>query len=493
MNEKKYDLWVEEGVDLGIENPIALEEYVIKAHKTRKEEIASIRNAIAKILHTGKTLEEESDVEKYFDGEKFVAKKLANDITEKFIFKTMRDNEELYVYCDGVYIPEGEVVVREISEKILKERGSTNKINEVVGHVKRSTYVRREDFDNNPYMVNLLNGIFDLKKMKIISHTPKILMTSQLPITFDKRAECTKIENFIGEVVENDKIPLIQEFIGYCLWKEHHIHNSLMLVGKGANGKSTFLDMLSSFIGNRNIKHISLQDICTKRFSLAEMYGTHANIYDDLPDNVLSHTGIFKMLTGQSFLSAEKKFKDYFNFTSFAKMIFSTNQVPESRDMSMAFYRRIIIVKFPIEFLGKRADKKLIKKLTTKNELSGLFNWAIQGLKRLLRNEEFTNTPSVIEQETMYKRESSSIACFSMDELEKDNVNVLSKEEVFQRYVRYCELNDLKPKSNVFFGRDLPNYMSVETGKRTIDAERKMCWIGIKFKEEVQKGLEKFK
>jgi len=266
-----------------------------------------------------------------------------------------------------------------------------------------------------------------------------------------------------------------------------------MLVGKGANGKSTFLDMISAFLGNRNIKHISLQDICTKRFSLAEMYGAHANIYDDLPDNVLNHTGIFKMLTGQSYLSAEKKFKDYFNFTSFAKMIFSTNQVPESRDMSMAFYRRIIIVTFPNEFLGGKADKKLIKKLTTKKELSGLFNWAVDGLKRLLKNEEFTNAPSVIEQETDYKRKSSSIACFAMDELEKDDLSVLSKEEVFQRYVRYCEVNDLRPKSNVFFGRDLPNYASVETGKRTVDAERKMCWIGVKFREEVQKGLEKFK
>jgi len=267
-----------------------------------------------------------------------------------------------------------------------------------------------------------------------------------------------------------------------------------MLVGSGANGKSTFLDLLSTFIGNRNVKHVSLQDLCNKRFSLAEMYGAYANIYDDLPDNVLRHTGNFKMLTGQSPLTAEKKFKDPFNFESYAKQIYSTNQVPESRDESVAFYRRILTVDFPNIFAGKSADKKLLEKITTKKELSGLFNWAIQGLKRLLKNEEFTNAPTMIEQEIMYKRKSSSIECFAKDELLEDPDSIVSKHEVFQKYVGYCRKNEMTPKSSNFFGMDLPRHISVVHGRRTIDVEgRVTCWLGIKLREEVQKGLEKFK
>ena len=146
---------------------------------------------------------------------------------------------------------------------------------------------------------------------------------------------------------------MLQEIIGYCLYKGYPIQKAIMLVGSGSNGKSVFIQLLQHFLGVYHCASNSLQKLAVNRFSLSSLHGKLANLFADLSSSSLSDTSIFKMLTGGDLIQAEKKFKDEFSFTNYAKLIFSANAIPKSPDDSDAFFRRWIIIVFPFKFTGK--------------------------------------------------------------------------------------------------------------------------------------------
>jgi putative DNA primase/helicase len=419
----------------------------------------------------------------YFDRSSFIPKRLADYIKSRYIFITTTGNEEIFVYKDGVYIP-AESLIKGLCSNLLGNRATTHRINETLNNIKYTTFVDRNEFNKDKHLINLKNGIFNLEKMKLQPHSPTVIMTNQLPVVYNPNADCPKIKDFFYQIVCAEDVPLLQEIFGYCLWKDYHIQKAFMLIGDGANGKSTFLGLLKRFLGTENVSSVSLQDLINNRFASATLFGKIANVYADLPDLALHKTGVFKMLTGGDIVPAEKKFKDMFTFVNFAKLLFSTNKIPETRDSSVAFFRRWILINFPFKFEDENCDTHILDKLTTEEELSGLFNWSIEGLKRLLNNGHFSNNLTTEEIQITYERMSSSVAAFAKDCLEVESGGIISKAELYQKYIEYCQKNKLPEKASNIFARDLPQYISVEAQKRTINGVSSIpCWIGIKYKD----------
>jgi putative DNA primase/helicase len=426
--------------------------------------------------------------EDYFEDDKFIPKRLGDEIKSRYIFKTTTSDEEVFFYKDGVYVP-AESFIKELCSQKLEEMETTHRVEETLNYIKYTTFVDRKEFNKDKELINLKNGIFNLKKMELQPHSPEILMTNQLPVVYKTNADCLLIKEFCSQIVSESDILLLQEITGYCLWKDYHIQKAVMLIGDGANGKSTFLSLLKYFLGLENISSVSLQDLIDRRFASAELFGKLANIYADLPDVALLRTGMFKMLTGGDLIPAEKKFKDMFTYINFAKLIFSTNKIPESKDSSSAFFRRWVMINFPYKFEGEKADKKILEKFITEGELSGLFNWAIEGLKRLLENGEFSYTLTTEQIQDKYERMSSTVAAFVKDCLDVKSDGVISKAELYQRYIDYCRENSLPEKASNIFAMDLPRYITVETQRRKTNGIGKVhCWVGIKYKEEGDKG-----
>jgi putative DNA primase/helicase len=366
-------------------------------------------------------------------------------------------------------------------------------VNEVIFHIKVKTYISRDEVDSNKYLIHLKNGIFDLKEMKLKEFTPEIIATTQLPITYNETADCPKIKKFLSEILAEKDIPIIQELFGYCLLKDYPIQKAVMFLGNGSNGKSTLLALFKSFLGNRNVASISLQAFDNNRFASASLYGKLANIHADIPKQPLSQTGQFKMLTGGDLISAEKKFKEIFNFVNYAKLIFSANELPKTYDESNAFFRRWIIINFPNVFEGDKADKHLIKKLTTEEELSGLFNYAVQGLKRLLESGEFSNTLTTDEIRDKYERMSSPLHAFVKDCIDVNPEEWVSKDDLYSAFIQYCEENNLPKMAKNIVGRELPKFVAmIRDERRTVAGKRKTGWRGIKIVKGVKKEEYRF-
>jgi len=187
-------------------------------------------------------------------------------------------------------------------------------------------------------------------------------------------------------------VPKEIEMFGYCLYKDYPFAKAFMLIGSGANGKSTLMKLLEKFLGEDNIATPSLQDLLRDKFAKVELFGKLANIHADLSSEKLENTGTFKMLTGGDTVYGQKKFKDPIKFKNHAKLIYSANELPRTDDRTDAFFRRWIVIDFPNQFTSNDefTNPDLPYSIIDEEEMSGLLNWALDGLERILDQGGFS-------------------------------------------------------------------------------------------------------
>jgi putative DNA primase/helicase len=369
------------------------------------------------------------------------------------IFKAMRDNEELVYYKDGVYHTGGETYLKDIAVEIYGNSISNHVYREVLFQIQARNYIERTEFDKDPNILNLKNGLLNIKTGEFTAHTDKYYSLVQLPIKYDPDADCPNIDKFFNEVLPcNQDVQLAYEIFGYCLYKSYPIHKAVMLIGEGSNGKSTFLELLRQFLGSNNCASVPLQTLEYDKFAKASLYKKMANIFADLKSQSMSDTGTFKTLTGGDTITAENKFKNPFQFMNYAKLLFSANAPPSSNDDSLAFWRRWIILRFERTFTaGKDADPNIIEKLLP--EIPGLLNKAIVALRRVLSTHTFSYNASIEEVTQTYKRASNSVNAFIAECCYFDYNAEIPRSELYEYYIQFCKLNELRIKANMEFGK----------------------------------------
>jgi len=405
----------------------------------------------------------------------------ANHLKEKYHLATLEDTKELLIYKNGYYQNPAQPTIEQEIQSLWGENTSRYIINEIIqAHLIPQTYCKRDTFNINPNKTCLQNGILDITTLEITAHTPENKFTFQLPVEWNPEAACPLIEEFITQIVDKDDVALVYQVIGYCLWRGYPIQKAVMLVGDGSNGKSTLLNLIIGLLGKENVSGIALQELSHNRFAGSRLYGKHANLHPDLSDKGLKDPGKFKMATGGDPINAEKKFRDGFDFYSYAKLIYSANKLPEVTDTTGAFFRRWIIINFPNIFDDDTADKNLIDKLTTPEELSGLLKNSVLALQHLLGDGKFMKSPTTDELEERYTKLSNSIAAFAQEVIEYDaGGDTLSRSELFMIYGEYCRNNALIVKSQATFSKELKEYIVLGECKKGNDR----AWNGIKFKE----------
>lgn len=356
--------------------------------------------------------EEAYDWTKYFEetrngGKKFQPKWLADAIEEEFSFKKIKDSEELYVFSDGYYQPKGQQVIREEAEKRLQEEFRDRRVREVISIIESRNYIHRRDFRPPKRKINLKNGVYDLEEEELVNHSPEYYFTYKIDTRFDPSQDCPKINNFLEEIVRSEKeVKTLREIAGYLLLPDYPIPKAFMLLGKGNNGKSRYLDLIRNLVGDQNVVEKGLQDL-DGRFGTHELQGKIGCIDDDLSSTKISDeaAGTMKKLTGGSRIGAEVKYGGHYNFYNYAKLLFSANELPRTSDDTDGFYRRWILVEFPYKFVEKpspedpmqkkgKPKKELMEEITEERELEGFLWWAIEALKDVLENDEFTHAPT---------------------------------------------------------------------------------------------------
>lgn len=399
-------------------------------------------------------------------------------------FITMWDNSEIYFYNGSYYEPKGENLIKDLTQQFLGEAVKNKIVSEVIGYIKRKPNEKREIFNTPLNLINLRNGIYDIGTGKLLPHSPLFCFLNEIPVDYDPKATCPNCNKFFTEVVYETDIPVIQEFFGYCMYREYLIHRATMFLGGGKNGKSTAIEVLRRLIGSKNTSNKSLQELTYHRFAKSSLYGKMLNAVADMSSQALTETGIFKILTGNDSIDAEKKFKDSFSFTNYAKLIFSANTLPRAEDESYAYFRRWILISFPNVFEGKNCDKDLLKKLTTDTELSGLLNLAIKGLKRLLENGDFSYSKSVDEVYEQYKTLSDPVYAYCQEYLRCVVGKGILKSDLRAHYLKWCKKNKLPTEpANIFTQRLKDNISDMKVGRLGGKGNRKPAYMDIDWAE----------
>ena len=422
---------------------------------------------------------------------------IATYLIEKHSIKTIRGrrSRELFVYRNGVYISDEDTIKKDL-RKILEELCSVHFVKEIIEAIKDRTAVDRSDFEIDPNLLNLNNGVFSIKTGELEKHDPRFMFLNKLPVNYRKNAHYPKIKNFLSQILEKDDISIIQEWFGYALYRVYFIKKALINVGEGDTGKTTLLRLLERFVGRENVSGVSLQKISADKFAAAHFYNKHVNIFDDLSFHDINDNGSFKIATGGGLITAEYKSGDQFQFENYSKLTFACNKIPDVKDANdPAYFNRWMVIHYRKEVT--KPDKFLINKITSESELSGLFNFAIKGLKRLIKNQQFSYFRESHEIKTEMQLSGSATANFVHDCLEESTGDFISKDDMYEAFVKYVRLNNLPVNTKEYLGKKIKNYANyILDGKKSLqnqDTGKKnqvTGWKNVRFKENPDSGKE---
>ncbi len=419
----------------------------------------------------------------------------AKKIMESYHFITLRETNEILVYEDGVYKPEAETLIKEECEKRIRNCSSYMR-NEVTKTIQASTYASRHDFDSGANLINLKNGLLNIRTGKCTEHTPEILCRIQIPVNYNPNAGSIEFMKFLLKCLPDyhDRITVIEEFANILI-KSPNFEKVSIHVGGGSNGKSTFLKLVKSFLGSENVASVSIHDLITNRFAPARLDGKLANIYPDIDSTELKKFGKFKALVSGDPIDVEKKGKDAFLMENKAKMIFSCNQIPEIEEDTDAAFRRFLVTEWIIQFRSKNEadeekgiyeeDSELFDKLTLEKELSGILNLLIFTVKKMLKQNGFTFEQTIEQVRKTMKEKADPIREFVNNHLILDFDQMLPKATVFRVYAEFARKNNFIVRSERAFNAKLKQTIDVEDSSQRYEGKPTRVWLGVKFSDNV--------
>jgi putative DNA primase/helicase len=326
-------------------------------------------------------------------------------------------------------------------------------------------YVKEfQSYQESQHNVLVLNNVAIIPATReVMQFSPKHYTQSKTNIYYDLKATCPNFMAFLNDTFKGDdadrdaKIRLLQEYFGLSLTNNTSFQQMLILYGKGSNGKSIILQLVALLVGDGNVSHIALKEF-GNRFALAKLNGKLVNIDSDICHDAMRSEGRFKAVVSSDEITVENKFEAPFKFKPVVKLWVAANILPKVSNNSYGYYRRIIILTFNNVVDTKNQNRGLIDEL--KGELSGIFNWALDGLERLLNNNAFTIPASSVDALNAYECDNNYVKQFFNEKFEQNSSadtrdSRIKKEVLYQSFVQFLSDNNFPKIDSARFGKEL--------------------------------------
>jgi putative DNA primase/helicase len=377
-------------------------------------------------------------------------------------------NGQLHIYKDGIYVDGA----NEIESQMIQYIPDLNRAKRAEVLAYMNIMIRDNEEMAPANYIAFKNGIYDLTTDTLEDFSPELVITNKIPYDYKPDAYNELADKTLNKLACQDKAvrSLLEECIGYCFYRRSELRKSFILTGEKENGKSTFLAMVNQLLGRENVASLDLDELGS-RFKTAELFGKLANIGDDIADSFIPNPSIFKKLSSGNPINAERKGQDPFDFSNYAKLIFSANDIPRIKDKSGAVLSRLVIIPFNARFTVNDPDyDPYIKyKLIKPEVMEYLVVLGLEGLKRVLHNQKFTQSKKVDEALANYEESNNPILLFFKEE--PKIVNETTK-DVYREYYEFCIGNNFQPMSNIEFSRQVAKYYGYKIINRTIKGKK---------------------
>lgn len=373
----------------------------------------------------------------------------------------IRINNQLHIYKDGIYVP-GQA---EIESAMIQHIPNLNKAkrNEVMAYL--DILIRENTPTADARLIAFRNGLLNLEDGSFTSFKPETIITNIIPWDYNSNAYYELTDEVMNNISCNDAEirSLLEEMIGYCMFRRNELGKAFILTGSGSNGKSTFLNMLKTMLGKKNLSVLDLKKL-DDRFSTVMLFGKLANIGDDISDEFVTDAASFKKIVTGETIDAEQKGQPKFDFEPYVKLIFSANNIPrigKGRDSS-AILRRLVIVPFNAKFEeGQPGFLPFIgDNLKSQESMEYLIQIGLEGLKRVLTNRKFTKSELMQRELEEFEETNNPILGFfkEVDGDEEVQIENEPTNEVYKRYQEYCIASNLTPMSSGEFSKQVKKH-----------------------------------
>lgn len=336
------------------------------------------------------------------------------------------------------------------------------------------------EFDTNPNLINLPNGVLDLTSGELLDHDPKYMMTQITNIPLNPEAKAPRWDQFLNEIMNDDidMIRSLQQIAGYSLTGHTSERCMFILYGFGANGKSSFVDALAHVLGDY-AKAIPSASLMRKGFGsqsipndIAMLKGSRLAYAAEADSHHQLSEALIKNVTGDNVLTARFLHHEFFQFKPAFKLMLATNHKPRIRGTDNAIWTRIRLVPFTVEISEEKRDPKLLEKLLA--EAEGVLLWALMGALAFLKDHEM-HLSTQIERETLaYRSNQDIVGQFIDDCIMAFPGSTLAKSTMYKTYTEWCTENGLRPATKLALGNAL-----IERGFKEVRTGRSRCWNNI--------------
>lgn len=381
--------------------------------------------------------QKETSIINYYDGKTIKVSEFSLFlIKEKHICKI---NNQLYVFNGEIYLT-GKINIEKVMIEYIPNILSAKRVE--VYKMLELLAPNKEYADEN--FIAFKNGIYNLETEQLLEFNSDIIVTNQIPHNYDKNISNESMNNILNTWVNNNKDTrlLLEECIGMCMYRSNKIGACFILTGNKDNGKSTFINLLKTLLGKDNYSSIGLHDI-ERRFRNFNIVGKLANLGDDIGDEYIAKTEMFKKLVTGETVQLEQKGKDVIDYDNYAKLIFNANEIPNIKDPTGAVIdKRIIYIPFNTTFTAKNKDVNLSKKFKTDETLmTTLINYGLEGIKRVVSNNQFTQSEESNKLKEEFKK-SNDIVYMFIEEYGKENIINMDEPPILFAYQEYCKANN---------------------------------------------------
>lgn len=399
----------------------------------------------------------------FFEKNRFLHDKFGEYLIAEYQLK--RIEGEICYFTKGAYRSASDCVLENLMLRhlpALKIRDKKEVLSYVEAKLKDNVIV------TPPEYIAFRNGVYNLQDKTLYTYSSDYAIRNFINWNYNAKAYCNVTDKTLNKLACNDKKvrALLEEAIGYGMYRSNLFGKAFFLTGATSNGKSTFLEMLNTLYGEDNVTNFDLCQIA-ERFSTALINGKLANIGDDISSKVITMDGnsIFKKIVTCNTLKGEFKGGKPFFFKPYCKLFFSANELPRFIGSSDALLRRLVIIPFNATFSSKDKDYDpfIVDKLKTDESMEYLVRIGIEGLHRVVEsNGVFTLPNSVKEALDDFLLQNDSVTAF-IKKYGSENFIDTNTDESYAAYKEFCEIENISKECKQTFSNRVCERLRLKT------------------------------